>query len=258
MRFFEGAGRKKENVKKKLDILQYILVICGFVGLIICALRYTTDNPRYDLILASGELLRKSYFTTISISLVSLAGTLLLGFLLFVMLRSSFTLFRAIAEVFSEIIMGTPLLVMIFLVVYPFGRLIDSSDKVFLGTLAMILYNAPYVANAYQSAAAVVTEEQYTVMDLYQFKWYEKYWFVILPQMIGPFLPALMNNLSSVIKSSALLNVISISEITYITTTISSRNFAIIEGYYVCWILYLVVTIPLSLLAKFIGKKVCS
>lgn len=244
--------------KKQKDRLTYALVVALFVGMILLALMKTLDNPRYDLILQSKDLLAKSYGNTILISLLTLAGTLVLGFVLFVMLRSSITLFRAVAEVFDEIIMGTPLLVMIFLVVYPFGQLIGSSNKLVLGVVAMILYNAPYVANAYQSAAAVVSQDQYIVMDLYHFKWYQRYLYVILPQMFRPFLPALINNLSSVIKGSALLNVIAIEEITYMCSSLSLRSYAIIEGYYVMWILYLFVTIPLSLLAHYLGKKVGS
>ncbi len=243
-------------MNKKLDSLQYIAVILIFTIIVGIALAFTIDDPRYDLILSSKSLLIKSFFTTIWISLVTLVGALIIGFALFVMLRSKITIIRAFAEVFNEIIMGTPLLVMIFLVVYPLGQVIAINDKLFLGILAMILYNSPYVANAYESTAAVVTPEQYIVMDLYQFKWYQKYLYVILPQMVKPFIPSLVNNLSSVIKGSALLNIIAVGEITYISTVISNRTYAVIEGYYIMWLMYLVMTIPLSLLARYIGKKV--
>ncbi len=243
-------------MRKKLDTIQYLVVIIIFTAIIGIALAFTIEEPRYDLIFSSKNLLIESFITTIILSLITLVGALVFGFVLFVMLRSKITVIRAISVVFNEIIMGTPLLVMIFLVVYPLGQLVGSTDKLFLGVLALILYNSPYVANAYETTAAVVTEEQYTVMDLYQFKWYQKYMYIILPQMVKPFIPSLVNNLSSVIKGSALLNVISIGEITYIITTVSSKNFAFIEGYYIMWLMYLIITIPLSLLAKFIGKRV--
>ncbi len=243
-------------MKNKLDSLQYIAVILFFTLIIGIALFFTIEDPRYDLVFSSKDLLIKSFFTTIWISLLTLIGALIVGFVLFVMLRSKITIIRAIAEVFNEIVMGTPLLVMIFLVVYPLGQVIDINNKLFLGILAMIFYNSPYVANAYETTAAVVTPEQYIVMDLYQFKWYQKYLYVIFPQMIKPFIPSLVNNLSSVIKGSALLNIISVGEITYITTVVSNRTYAVIEGYYIMWLMYLAMTIPLSLLAKYIGKKV--
>lgn len=245
-------------MKQKSVKLTYLLVIVFFTLLIGFALAFTTDNPRYDLILSSQSLLMKAFFTTIVISLVSLFFSLILGFILWVMLRSKIVILRAIANVFNEIIMGTPQLVMIFLIVYPLGSFLNTNDKLLLGVLSLILYNAPYIANAYEATSSVVSADQYTVMDLYHFKWYQKYQYIILPQMIKPFIPSFMNQLSSVIKASSLLNIIAIGEITYITTSVATRSYAIIEGYYVMWILYLIVTIPLSLLAKYVARKVGS
>ncbi len=234
----------------------YGIVIAVFTIAIGLALAFTTEHPQYDLILESWPLLLSAFFTTILISIATLVGAMLMGFLLFVMMRSTLILPRAIANVFNEIIMGTPLLVMIFLVVYVLGPSIGYREKLGLGILALILYNSPYIANAYQTTAAVVDDDQYVVMDLYQFKWYQSYIHIIIPQMVRPFIPSLVNNLSSVIKSSAFLNVVAVSELSYLTATISARNFAFIEGYYIMWILYLCITIPLSLLAKYLSKKV--
>ncbi len=243
-------------MKNKSTKIQYGIVILAFTIIIGLALAFTTENPRYGLILSSGSLLINAFFTTILISLITLFCALILGFVLWCMSRSKIVILRAIANVFSEIIMGTPQLVMIFLVVYPFGSLIDSNDKLALGVVSMVLYNAPYIANAYEATSAVVTKEQYVVMDLYHFKWYQKYRYVILPQMVKPFVPSLMNQLSSVIKTSSLLNIIAISEITYIVTSVATRSYAIIEGYYIMWLMYLIVTIPLSLITKYIARRI--
>ncbi len=241
---------------KKTETLWYALVIALFTLGIGLALAFTTDNPQYGLILQSWPLLLSAFFTTILISMATLVGAMIFGFLLFVMMRSSVTLSRAVANVFNEIIMGTPLLVMIFLVVYVLGPSIGYREKLGLGILALILYNSPYIANAYQTTAAVVDDDQYTVMELYQFKWYQRYIHIIIPQMVRPFIPSLVNNLSSVIKSSAFLNIVAVAELSYITSTISARTFAFVEGYYIMWVLYLCITIPLSLLAKYLSKKV--
>ncbi len=243
-------------MKNQLVKLQYAIVIFAFTLLVGLALAFTTDNPRYDLILSSKNLLINAFFTTIIISLITLVCAMVLGFVLWCMARSKITILRAISNVFSEIIMGTPQLVMIFLIVYPFGSLVGSNNKLVLGVVSMVLYNAPYIANAYEATASVVTCEQYVVMDLYHFKWYQKYKYVILPQMVKPFVPSLMNQLSSVIKTSSLLNIIAISEITYITTSVATRSYAIIEGYYVMWLMYLVVTIPLALATKYIARRI--
>ncbi len=242
-------------MKKKSIKLQYTIVIVIFTLIIGLALAFTSENPRYDLILSCHNLLIKAFLSTILLSIISLIGALILGFVLWVMSRSEIIILNAISNVFSEIIMGTPQLVMIFLIVYPLGNFLNTNDKLLLGVISMILYNAPYISNAYEATVSVVGSEQYTVMNLYHFKWYQKYLYIIVPQMIKPFIPSLVNQLSSVIKASSLLNIIAINEITYITTSVATRNYAIIEGYYVMWIMYLIVTIPLSLFAKFIARK---
>lgn len=242
-------------MKNNKEILWYIIIITIFVIGMICSILFTTNNPRYDLILENSKLLTTAFYNTISISLLTLFGGLVIGFVLFVMMRSKIIPLKVLATVFNELIMGTPLLVMIFVVVYVVGT-VTGGEKITLGVWALILYNSPYIANAYETTASVVDRDQYVVMDLYNFKWYDRYRYIIIPQMVKPFIPSLINNLSSVIKGSALLNVISVQEITYITTITASRNFAFIEGYYVMWVMYLVVTIPLSILAKYLVKKV--
>ncbi len=246
-------------MKKKTVVIQYLLVILLFAIGIYFALFYSTSaTPQYDMILQHGNLLIEAFFGTIYVSVLTLLFSLVLGFVIFMMMRSKIVILRAFSNVFNEIIMGTPLLVMIFLIVYVFGAVINYNDKLVLGILALVLYNGPYIANAYETTAAVVDADQYTVMDLYQFKWYQRYIYIIIPQMIKPFIPSLINNLSSAIKSSSLLNIISVTEITYVITVIAQRNFAFIEGYYVMWLMYLAVTIPLSLIAKYVGKKVAT
>jgi ABC-type amino acid transport system permease subunit len=65
----------------------------------------------------------------------------------------------------------------------------------------------------------------------------------------------MINNLSIIIKGSALLKIISVGEIAYIITVISNKSYASIEGYLVMWIMYLIITIPLSLLASHFAKR---
>lgn len=237
-------------------IVQYLLAGMLFVGVIVFTLMFTIDNPRYDLILSNYPMLIDGIVSTLIISVVSLFLSMIAGFLLFLIMNAKNHFTRAIGVIFSEIIMGTPLIVMVFLVVYVIGEVFSISSKFNLGILSLTLYMAPYMANSYKTAISVIGREQYIVMDLYHFKGYQKYLYIIFPQMIRPLIPSLINNLSSIIKGSALLKIVSVMEISYVLTVISSRNWAAIEGYYVMWIIYLCITIPLSILAKYIGKKV--
>ncbi len=236
--------------------LSFLLAGVVYFTLILLALLFTVDNPRYDLIFLDYQMLIYGFITTVIASILTLVSSMVLGFALFLAERSKNNLTNAFAIVFSEIMMGTPLLIMIFLAVYVIGDVVFITDKFTLGIFALTLYMAPYISNAYKTAVAVVDDDQYVVMDLYHFTKFEKYKHIIIPQMVKPLLPSLINNLSSIIKGSALLKIVSVTEISYVLTVISSKNWAAIEGYYTMWILYLIITIPLSMLAKYVAKKV--
>lgn len=226
-----------------------------FAALILYILFHTTDNPRYHLILDERGMLLEALWNTLYISLISLVLCMAAGFLFYLLLNSRIQLIKAIAVIFREIIMGTPMLVMVFLMVYVFGNLIGVSDKVVLGITALTVYTMPYVANSYESAASVIDKDQYVVMELYHFSGVQKYLYVIFPQIAKPMLPALINHLSGIIKGSALLKIVSVPEISYVLTAISSKNWASIEGYLVMWLMYLIITIPLSVLAQYAGRR---
>ena len=235
--------------------IQNVMALAIFVIGIIYILLKTTDNPRYNLILDERKMLISGMLNTIIISVLTLLLSMVLCFILFLLMKSKIQFFKAMSVLFKEFVMGTPLLVMIFISVYVIGNLLNITDKLLLGTFSITLYMSPYLANSYQSAIEVIDEDQYTVMNLYNFTTYQKYRYVIIPQMIKPLIPSLINNLSSTVKGSALLKVVSVTEISYVITVISSKNWASIEGYLVMWIAYLIITIPLSIIAQYIGKR---
>ena len=239
----------------KMKWIQNIAAFGIFAALILYILFHTTDNPRYHLILDERGMLLEALWNTLYISLISLVLCMAAGFLFYLLLNSRIQLIKAIAVIFREIIMGTPMLVMVFLMVYVFGNLIGVSDKVVLGITALTVYTMPYVANSYESAASVIDKDQYVVMELYHFSGVQKYLYVIFPQIAKPMLPALINHLSGIIKGSALLKIVSVPEISYVLTAISSKNWASIEGYLVMWLMYLIITIPLSVMAQYAGRR---
>lgn len=243
----------KKSFGSMFQIFLAVLVYALFFVYILC---FSLEEPRYDLFFEHTSSLWEGITTTLAISGLALLGSMVLGFGLFLILQSKQVFLRTIAVFFREMVLGTPLLVMLFLAVYVVGDLAQVNDKFVLGVSALILYMCPYLANSYETAVAVVGKNQYIVMDLYDFTTFQKYRYIIIPQMIGPLIPSLINQLSSIVKGSALLKIISVSELSYVLTVISSRNWAVIEGYYIMWLCYLSITIPLSLLAKYLGHRI--
>jgi ABC-type amino acid transport system permease subunit len=73
--------------------------------------------------------------------------------------------------------------------------------------------------------------------------------------MIKPIMPALINNLSAIIKGTSILSTIAVTEIFYAVSLVSNQTYRYIEGYFVLWIVYLIITIPLSLTAQYLTRR---
>ena len=239
--------------------INYALAISFFVVLIVYVIFVRdadfTLRPLYE---DYGRLIFLGVLNTLYVSFVSLVGSLILGFVMYLMSISKSFFFRALVDVFTEIIYGTPLLVMIILMAFLIGPAFGNFNRAYLGTVGLILYISPYMKNVFQSSFSSIPKEQYMAMDLFGFTGWQRYQFIIIPQVIKVLMPPLMNNFSLIIKGSALLNVLAFGELYYAINIAQSRTFLFVEGYVLLWVLYLMITIPLSQLTKWLERKLQS
>ena len=208
----------------------------------------TTIEP-YRNAIASG------FARTIWVSLVALVASTTLGFLFYLLSKSRVGYFRAFTDVFTEIIYGTPLLVMIMITAFVIGPAFGSTNRAAMGFVGLIVYITPYMTNIFRSAISSISAEQYMAMDLFGFTPYQRYRYIIVPQVVRILMPPLMNNFSLIIKGSALLNVLSYRELFYEVSLMTNNTFRFVEGFLLMWGLYLVITIPLSQLTKWIDRR---
>lgn len=202
-----------------------------------------------------GNLLFNGFFLTIRYSLIVLVFSFIMGFLFYVISNSRLIFFIHLVNIFSEIVYGTPLLVMISLMIYFIGPVLMISNWEILAILALIFYFTPYMKNVFLAAFSNIGKDQYMAMDLFGFNFFQKYYYIIFPQMIRSLMPPMMSNFSLIVKGSALLSIIGIGEIFSIVATVQSRTFLFSEGYLTLWLLYLLITIPLSQLANWLERK---
>jgi polar amino acid transport system permease protein len=180
---------------------------------------------------------------------------MILGFIFYLFSISKIKYLNALTDIFTEIIYGTPLLVLIIVMAFLIGPAFDVYERDLMGITGLTVYMTPYMKNVYKSAFSSITKEQYMAMDLFGFTPYQRYRYIIIPQVVRILMPPLMNNFSFIIKGSALLNILAYRELFYSIAIAQSQTFAFIEGYLLMWILYLLITIPLSQLTKYIERR---
>lgn len=126
------------------ETIQVILAFLCVFGFFFYVLFFTLDDPRYDLILSQKSNIWEGMVTTFQVSILTLGGSMVLGFVFFLLLRWKQPFFSTLTKLSMEILLGTPLLVMLFLAVYVVGDIFGVKDKFALGVWALIVYMAPY------------------------------------------------------------------------------------------------------------------
>lgn len=231
------------------------LAVAVYVILAYLMISQISDNLDFSFFVLNKTRLFKGAMMTVSLSIGATIASMIIGFLIFLLTESKVVFLKTLANIYKEIIMGTPLLVLVFVVVYIVGVALGVNDKLFLGFISLTLYMSPYMTNIFDGAFKSIDYNQFVVMDFYGFNLYQKYRYIILPQIVKPSIPGLINNLSGIIKGTSILSTIAISEIFYTTQVLSNQSYRYQEGYFILWFIYLIITIPLSRIAKKISKQ---
>jgi len=242
----------KTNAGTIISYVFAFLTIATFVAFVVFMQTETFTLEAFE---PYKDMIISGVGNTIYVSIIALIGSLVLGFVLYLFSISKVKYLKALDDVFTEIIYGTPLLVLIVVTAFVIGPAFNVYQRNILGVLALVIYMTPYMKNVYKSAFSSISDEQYMAMDLFGFTPFQRYRYIIIPQVIRILMPPMMNNFSLIIKGSALLNVLSYNELYYAVRVAQSKTFAFVEGYILMWVLYLIITIPLSQLTKYIERK---
>jgi polar amino acid transport system permease protein len=240
------------NASKLLSYVLAITIFAVFAEFVVSR-QLTPFQP--ELLEGYNNIIFEGFISTIAISTVSLLGSVVLGFVLYLLTVSKIKFFEAFTDVFTEIVYGTPLLVMIIVMSFMIGPAFGTFNRSLMGTLGLIIYITPYMTNIYKSAFSSIGNDQYMAMKLFGFTSYQRYRYIIIPQVVRILMPPMMNNFSLIIKGSALLNVISFRELYSAISVVQSQSFGYVEGYMLMWILYIAITIPLSQLTKYVERR---
>lgn len=239
-------------------ILSFIAALSIF-GLFI-ALIYYAFPARADLDFSSyypwRNIIFKGWLLTILVSIIVLIASIVLGFLLYLLTNSKILVLKYLGAIFNEIVFGSPLVVFLVIVYYFIGVPLNISNRLIVGSIALSLYMAPYMKNVFEGAMESIDDMQYQAMTVFGFTTYQKYRYIIIPQLLKIIIPPLAGNLTFIVKGSSLLNFIGVPELYNQIVTVQSNTYDVVEGYTLMLIMYLIITIPLIRLTRSLEKKV--
>ena len=208
-----------------------------------------------ELILAALPLLARGLLVTLGVSAAVLVAGTVLGIGIGLCLLYGTRGLRLAARAYVDTLRGIPQLVLIFAIFYAFPLLGLRMSPIAAGILALSLFCAAHVAEVLRGAIGAVPRGQTDAALGIGLGFRQRLRFVILPQALAPFLPAWTNTAVEIVKSSSLVSLVSVVDLTMATQQIVGRTREALLFYAVAAALYFALNFALSLAGQRLERR---
>jgi len=200
-----------------------------------------------------GEMSR-GLVATIYISLVSFLLALALGLVVAVLRLSKLVVGTAVAIGFLEFIRNIPLLVLLYMVYYVLGPVFELS-RFAASVLTLGVFHAALISEILRAGINSVPKGQWEAARSIGMTPYIAFRYIILPQSVRIMLPPMTGEFVHLIKSSAIVSVIAVAELTTIGRNIISDTYMSFEVWFTVAAIYMLLTLTLSFFTSYLERR---
>lgn len=170
--------------------------------------------------------------------------------------NGNFKILSTLGRWYVNVIRGTPMLLQLMIIYYVIFKSVDISP-VLVGIIAFGLNSSAYVSEIIKSGINSVDTLQYESALSLGFNYSKTMIYVILPQAIKNILPALGNELVTLIKETSVAGYIGIVDLTKASDIIASNTYNYFFPLIITAIIYFILTTTLTKLLNKIsdGEK---
>ncbi|MCS7104069.1 MAG: amino acid ABC transporter permease [Thermofilaceae archaeon] len=212
-------------------------------------------NESFFFIASLLPELVKGLQITLEISLVSFILGLGLAVILLPLRIYAPLPFSTLSRGYVELFRGTPLLVQLLLIYFGLPSLGLKLDAYTACVIAISLNSAAYQSEILRSAVKSIPEMQFLAAESLGFSTLQTYRHVILPQTLRTAIPALVNEMVTLVKESSLASVLGVVELTRRGEYLVAYTFRALEVYVAVALIYLAACTILSQAARGLEKK---
>lgn len=191
-----------------------------------------------------GELLI-GLGATLQLSITAFLLATLLGLLVALLRLSGLVIGTAVAIGFLEFIRNIPLLVLLYLFYYVLGP-IFGFDRYTASILTLAVFHSALISEILRAGINAVPQGQWEAAKSIGMSTGQTYRYIILPQSVRFMLPPMTGEVVHLVKSSAIVSVIAVAELTTFGRNIISDTYMSFEIWFTVAMVYMVVTLILS------------
>ncbi len=204
---------------------------------------------------------------TIVLSLSTVFIGSLIGLVVVLMKMSNAKPLNIIANLYTNVVRGTPMLLQLFIWLYGLPMLgISFSGLSFLGgtygsrefitaIVALAINSGAYVSEVLRGGLEAVDKGQTEAGRALGLSKRETMFSIIIPQAIRTVLPGLGNEFITMIKESSIVSTVGVFDVMYTSNIVKASTYSIFEPLIVVGVIYFILTYSLSALMKNLEKR---
>ncbi len=200
-------------------------------------------------------------WVTVRISLISIAFSLVLGTLLGAVMTSRNRVVKVLCRVYLEIVRIMPQLVWLFIVFFGVTRLTGANfGGETSAVIVFTIWGAAEMGDLVRGAFEAIPRHQFESSLSLGLTKPQMYISIIFPQALRNLLPNVINLATRMIKTTALVSIIGVTEVLKVGKQIIDANRfefpnAAIWVYAAIFFMYFLICFPLSMISRAIVKK---
>ena len=222
------------------------------------------------------EVLRtlvRGLWITVYVTVIAYAMACALGLVLAVAQLSRFIVLRQAARLYVEVMRGIPIIVLLLYVAFVLApAMVEGWNHVgaalgfepvrardfpllWRAVIALTLAYAAFLAEIFRAGLLSVDKGQTEAAKALGLSAWQRFRLVIFPQAFRVMLPPLGNDFVAMVKDSSLVSVLGVSDVTQLGKVTAAGNFRYLETYNVVALIYLTITIGLSLVLRRVERR---
>ena len=206
--------------------------------------------PKYGLFFVQGI----EY--TLLLAVVAVALAVIPALLLALMRLSKNKLIRGLSGAYIAIFRSTPLLVQLSIIYFGLFGVISIPRITILGfvdisrfipgVVALALNSSAYVAEIFRAGILAVDAGQMEAARSLGLSKWSSMQLVVLPQAIKNVLPALANEIITMVKESSICSMLGMAELMFAAKTVASSTYITLAPYTIAALIYFCINYPAS------------
>ena len=204
------------------------------------------------------SLLGQGFIVSLQIFVLTLLGSLPLGFIVAFGRMSKFKPLSLLVQLYISVMRGTPLMLQLMVVYYlpffGFGISMGEGYRFTATIIAFVVNYSAYFGEIYRSGIQSMPKGQYEAASVLGYSRPQTFFIIIFPQVIKRTLPPVTNEVITLVKDTSLSFVLSVPEMFTTAKAIAAAQkaltaFAVAGGF------YYVFNLLVATIMNFIEKK---